>query len=137
MCHSLPTPHQHCGGFRTELGRGVRGRWELAAVPSCCWSEGGQVTDLPAGVTQETHNYMLVTATLDHFNHTAHVMSEMLPLGIKENKQDEVPLAAVVALSSDCRHLLVQWPSQPWLAYLWGKCDGGRRLSEQTHPRRP
>lgn len=89
------------GGWRPELGRGLRGRWELAAVLSCCWSEGGQVTDLPAGVTQETPNYMLVTATLDHFNHAA-AMSEMLSLGIKENKQAEAAVAAAAALSSDC-----------------------------------
>lgn len=107
---SLPTPRQGCGGWRLEagaggwrpeLGRGLRGRWELAAVLSCCWSEGGQVTDLPAGVTQETPNYMLVTATLDHFNHAA-AMSEMLSLGIKENKQAEAAVAAAAALSSDC-----------------------------------
>lgn len=71
------------------------------ALPSCCWSEGGQVTDLPAGVTQETRNYMLVTATLDHLNHTA-ALSEMLPLGIKENKQAEAAPAAAVAPSGDC-----------------------------------
>lgn len=65
---------------------------------SLCWSEGGQVTDLPAGVTQETYNYMLVTAMLDLVNHAA-AMSEMLPLGIKENKQ--AALAAAVTLSSD------------------------------------
>lgn len=44
---------------------------------------------------------MLVTAMLDHLNHTA-TMSEMLSLGIKENKQAEVALAAAAALSSDC-----------------------------------
>lgn len=66
---------------------------------SLCWSEGGRVTDLPAGVTQETYNYMLVTAMLDLVNHAA-AMSEMLPLGIKENKQSRVALAAVVTLYS-------------------------------------
>ena len=89
------------GGWRPQLGTGLRGRCELVTVLSCCWSEGGQVTDLPAGVTQETHNYMLVTAMLHHLNHAA-AMSEMLSLGIKENKQAEAALAAAVALSSDC-----------------------------------
>lgn len=44
---------------------------------------------------------MLVTATLDHLNHAA-AISEMLPLGIKENKQTEVAVTAAAALSSDC-----------------------------------
>lgn len=79
---------------------GLRGRWELVAIPSHWRSEGGQVTDLAAGVTQETRNCMLVTATLDHLNHTA-AMSQMLSLGISENKQTEAALALVVALSSD------------------------------------
>lgn len=87
-------------------------------VPSRCWSEGGQVTDLPAGVTQETRNYMLVTATLDHLNHTAAV-SEMLPLGIKENKQAEAAQAAA-ALSGGC-------PAHPSAAAL---PDGGPGCGE-------
>lgn len=85
-------------------------------LPSCCWTEGGQVTDLPAGVTQETRNYMLVTAMLDHINHAV-TMSEMLSLGIKENKQAEAALAAVASLlalfSAEALH--------HWLAYLWGR----------------
>lgn len=44
---------------------------------------------------------MLVTAMLDHINHAA-AMSQMLSLGIKENKQAEVALAAVASLSSYC-----------------------------------
>lgn len=56
---------------------------------------------------------MLVTATLDHLNHAA-AMSEMLSLGIKENKQSEAALAAVAALSSDCTSRCSDPPSTGW-----------------------
>lgn len=90
---------------------------------SLCWSEGGQVTDLPAGVTQETCNYMLVTAMLDLVNHAA-AMSEMLPLGIKENKQAQAAVAAMVTLSGDYPAPPSAVPPQHWLAQLCGECDG-------------
>lgn len=102
---------------------------------SLCWSEGGQVTDLPAGVTQETYNYMLVTAMLDLVNHAA-AMSEMLPLGIKENKQAQAALAAVVTLSSDYPAPPSAVPPQHWLAQLWGEGNGSQRLSKQACPGR-
>lgn len=61
---------------------------------------------------------MLVTATLDHLNHTA-ALSEMLPLGIKENKQAEAAPAAAVAPSGDC----LAHPSAVALPDGWPGCE--------------